>query len=344
MGCMIQAAGLKKRYKRHEALRGVDLAVPAGTVLGLLGPNGAGKTTIVRILTTLVSADEGSAAIAGLDVAKQSADVRQFIGLAGQYVSVDEMLTGRENLVLLGTLLHLGRRRAKQRADEMLERFDLTGAANRTVRGYSGGMRRRLDLATSIMGSPPVLFLDEPSVGLDPASRLAVWTTVREQVAEGVTVLLTTQYLEEADSLADQIVVIDSGLVIAEGTADQLKRKVGSDRLEISVTRPDDIPTAMRALALVTSAAPVVDKHRNRISISLDDGMAALASAAGSLRSSGVEVVDFALRKPSLDDVFFSLTGRKDEDRVTSGPAANANGGVGGGVLGEYQPPRACHS
>ncbi len=310
MDYLVQAIGLKKRYKGHEALRGIDLAIPAGTVLALLGPNGAGKTTTVRVLTTLVTADEGQVTVAGLDVRRQPKEVRRLIGLAGQYVSVDETLTGRENLVLLGTLLHLGRRRAKQRAGEMLERFELVNAADRPVRTYSGGMRRRLDLATSLLGSPAVLFLDEPSVGLDPNSRLAVWETVRELVAQGVTVLLTTQYLEEADQLADQIVVINAGMVIAEGTADQLKRKVGSDRLEISLLRPDHIPSAVAALTSVSLVAPAVDTHRNCISVPLENGITTLTAAASALQSAGIEVMDFALRRPSLDDVFFSLTGR----------------------------------
>jgi ABC-2 type transport system ATP-binding protein len=313
MDYMIQAIGLKKSYKRHEALRGVDLAVPTGTVLGLLGPNGAGKTTTVRILTTLLKPDEGTATIAGLDVGQRSREVRQLIGVAGQYVAVDDMLTGRENLTLLGTLLHLGRRGAKRRGDELLERFGLASAADRPVRGYSGGMRRRLDLAISIMANPPVLFLDEPTTGLDPNSRQGVWTTVREQVAAGTTVLLTTQYLDEADDLADQIVVIDSGVVIAEGTADQLKRKVGTDRLEISVGRPDEITAAVAALESAAIAEPSIDRHRNCISFPLDDGMAALAVAVNALKASGVTVEDIALRKPSLDDVFVSLTGRHSE-------------------------------
>jgi ABC-2 type transport system ATP-binding protein len=311
---MIQATGLKKRYKRHEALRGVDLAVPAGTVLGLLGPNGAGKTTTVRILTTLLKADEGKATIAGVDVRERSREVRQLIGLVGQYVSVDDILTGRENLTLLGTLLHLGRRQAKRRGDELLERFGLASAADRPVRDYSGGMRRRLDLAISVLAKPPVLFLDEPTTGLDPNSRLEVWTTIREQVDDGATVLLTTQYLDEADSLADHIIVIDSGLVIAEGTTDQLKRKIGTDRLEISVARPEDIATAIAALESVTIDEPSIDNHHNRISFPLDDGMATLTTAVNTLSASGVTVMDFALRKPSLDDVFISLTGRHSKE------------------------------
>ncbi|WP_200300968.1 ATP-binding cassette domain-containing protein [Streptomyces adelaidensis] len=309
----IQAEGLRKGYGRTQALRGVDLAVPAGTVLGLLGPNGAGKTTTVRTLATLLVPDGGRAEVAGYDVVSRPREVRRRIGLAGQYAAVDELLTGRENLVLIGTLLHLGRRAARARAAELLDRFDLTGAGDRPARTYSGGMRRRLDLAACLVARPSVLFLDEPTTGLDPASRMALWSAVRELVTDGVTVLLTTQYLEEADYLADRIVVVDAGRVIADGTPNELKRKVGEERLEIVVTHPDGVPAAVSALRRSTAAEPVVDREKGVVSIAVGDGMDSMhdiATAAAALHRENVEVADFALRRPTLDDVFVSLTGR----------------------------------
>ncbi|MGW3011252.1 ATP-binding cassette domain-containing protein [Streptomyces sp. NPDC001219] len=306
----IQAEGLCKRYKQHEALSGVDLAVPSGTVFGLLGPNGAGKTTTVRMLATLAEPDGGRAEVAGFDVVRQPHEVRRRIGLAGQYAAVDELLTGRENLVLIGRLLHLSRRSARERATRLLERFELTHAADRPAHTYSGGMRRRLDLAVCLVTTPSVLFLDEPTTGLDPVSRMALWNAVRELVADGVTVLLTTQYLDEADALADRIAVVDTGRVIAEGTPDELKRKVGDERLEIVVARPDDVPTAVTALRRISADEPSADPDRRTISLALGDGMTGIANAATALRQEGVEVVDFALRRPTLDDVFVTLTGQ----------------------------------
>ncbi|WP_405664190.1 ATP-binding cassette domain-containing protein [Streptomyces sp. RK9] len=306
----IRAEGLRKRYEQTEALGGVDLEVPSGTVLGLLGPNGAGKTTTVRMLATLLEPDGGRAEVAGFDVVREAREVRRRIGLAGQYAAVDEHLTGRENLVLIGTLLHLGRGAARQRAHDLLDRFDLTAAADRPARTYSGGMRRRLDLAACLVATPSVLFLDEPTTGLDPVSRMALWNVVRELVADGMTVLLTTQYLEEADFLADRITVIDSGRVIADGTPDELKRKVGEERLEVSVARPDGLAAAVAALRGVSAGEPSVDADGGLISIALSDGTGGLADAAVALRQQGVEVADFALRRPTLDEVFVTLTGR----------------------------------
>jgi ABC-2 type transport system ATP-binding protein len=306
----IETEKLSQRYKTHEALRGVDLAVRPGTVLGLLGPNGAGKTTTVRILATLLEPTGGRAMVAGYDVAREPREVRRRIGLAGQYAAVDELLTGRENLVLLGTLLHLGRRRAKERAEVLLERFSLTEAADRSLKTYSGGMRRRLDLATCLLAEPSVLFLDEPTTGLDPTSRIQLWKTVRELVGEGVTVLLTTQYLEEADSLADQVAVIAAGQVIAEGTPDQLKRKVGQERLEIVLASTARIGDAVTALTSVTTVAPVVDDEKGTLSLHLDSGIDGIAAISAALSHAGIEVDDFAVRRPTLDDVFLTLTGQ----------------------------------
>jgi ABC-2 type transport system ATP-binding protein len=308
----IRAEGLRKRYGEVEALGGVDLAVPAGTVLGLLGPNGAGKTTTIRILTTLLPPDDGTATVAGFDVVREATKVREHIGLAGQYAAVDARLSGRQNLKLIGVLHGLPRRVAKARADELLERFELSDAANRETRTYSGGMRRRLDLAASVVADPAVLFLDEPTSGLDPASRQVLWRMIREYVAGGTTVLLTTQNLEEADELASQVVVVEAGNVIAAGTPDELKRKVGGDRLEISPVEVADVPQVVSALSRATAGVPVVAADGRSVSVPLtgDVGaIAATASAAAALNEAGVEVSDFGVRRPTLVEVFLTLTG-----------------------------------
>jgi ABC-2 type transport system ATP-binding protein len=301
---MIEAENLVKRFGGHVALSGVTLSARKGSVLGVLGPNGAGKTTTVRILSTLVTPDSGRAVVAGHDVMKAPHEVRRRIGLAGQYAALDGELTGRENLALIGVLQDLSWRASRARAAELLERFDLLDVADRPVRTYSGGLRRRVDLAACLVAWPPVVFLDEPTTGLDPTSRMALWRMVRELVAEGITVLLTTQYLEEADQLADRIVVVDHGAVIAEGTSAQLKRMVGGEWLEVAVASPDDLPLALGALA---KAKPVDDL---RLALELSDGMATVAGAADALRQRGVAVTGFEVRRPSLDDVFVQLTGK----------------------------------
>jgi ABC-2 type transport system ATP-binding protein len=310
----IVTEGLRRSFGPIKAVDGVDLAAPAGTVLGLLGPNGAGKTTIVRILTTLLAPDGGSARVAGYDVVADAEPLRSVIGLAGQYAAVDENLTGRENLDLVGRLYHLGKGEARRRADEMLERFDLTDAANRTVKTYSGGMRRRLDLGASLIGRPQVLFLDEPTTGLDPRSRFSLWDVIRELVVDGTTLLLTTQYLEEADRLADHIAVIDGGRVIAEGTTDQLKSRVGGDLLAVRVADRARVAEAAEAIAELGSGAPQVVAESGELSLPVRQGAAILAEVVRRLDAQGLEISDLALGRPTLDDVFLALTGRVAEE------------------------------
>ncbi len=306
---IIQAEGLVKRYGDVTALDGLDLRVPEGTVLALLGPNGAGKTTTVRVLTTLLTPDAGSATVAGVDVLHDPAGVRARIGLSGQYAAVDEYLTGFENLDMIGRLYRLGRTRSKARARELLERFDLAESGDRPVKGYSGGMRRRLDLAGSLVASPSVLFLDEPTTGLDPRSRTGMWDVIRELVAGGTTLLLTTQYLEEADRLADDIVVIDKGRVIAQGTADELKAQVGGERIEVVVGSVGELEPARVVLAEIASGEIVVEDHVRKLTAPVTGGGKVLVDAVGRLDAAGIDVLDVGLRRPTLDDVFLSLTG-----------------------------------
>jgi ABC-2 type transport system ATP-binding protein len=314
MADVITARGLVKRYGDVTALDGLDLTVPEGTVLGLLGPNGAGKTTAVRVLTTLLDADAGSATVAGVDVFADPQGVRRRIGLSGQYAAVDEYLTGFENLDMIGRLYKLGRTRSRERARELLERFTLTEAGDRPVKGYSGGMRRRLDLAGALVAAPSVLFLDEPTTGLDPRSRTDMWDVIRELVAGGTTLLLTTQYLEEADRLADAICVIDRGRVIAQGTADALKEQVGGERVEVVVRDDAELSTAQAVLSEIATGEVVVEREVRRIIAPVTGGGKVLVEALARLDSAGVEVLDVGLRRPTLDDVFLSLTGHATAD------------------------------
>ena len=311
MGNVIEATGLVKRYGEVVALDGLDLEVPEGSVLGLLGPNGAGKTTAVRILTTLLVPDEGHAVVAGHDVLADPQSVRESIGLSGQYAAVDEQLSGFENLDMIGRLYRLGAARSRERARELLERFDLVEAADRPVKGYSGGMRRRLDLAGALVAKPQVLFLDEPTTGLDPASRREMWSVIRELLRGGTTLLLTTQYLEEADQLADEILVIDHGRAIARGTADELKQQVGGERIEFVVADAAQLAAAGSALAGVAVGEVTTDAQQRRVTAPVSDGPTALRRALRALDGTDVELVDVGLRRPTLDDVFMTLTGAR---------------------------------
>jgi len=306
----ITAEGLHKTYGDVGAVAGLDLAVPAGTVLALLGPNGAGKTTSVYMLTTLVRPDAGTARVAGYDVVRQADAVRGAIGLAGQFPAVDDFLTGRENLEQVGRLYHLGRRESRRRAQELLERMELLEAASRLAGTYSGGMRRRLDVAASLVGRAPVLFLDEPTTGLDPQGRLSLWGLIRELVGDGTTVLLTTQYLEEADQLADRIVVMDRGRVVADGTSDELKARYRGDRLELRLAAPADVPAALGALAGIGAHEPLAEDEHGVVTIAIDDGAAALPAVVRRLDDASIPVSAVSIRRPSLDDVFLMLTGR----------------------------------
>ena len=310
----VETSGLHKSYGDVQALRGVDLSVETGSVFGLLGPNGAGKTTAVRILTTLLAPDEGSARVAGFDVVRDARKVRQHIGLAGQYAAVDENLTGFENLEMVGRLYHLGRGHSRDRARELLASFDLSEAGDRLVRTYSGGMRRRLDLAAALVARPPVLFLDEPTTGLDIRSRIGLWDAIEALVSEGTTVLLTTQYLDEADRLADRIAVIDQGLVIAEGTPEELKSQVGGERLEIHLCDGDRGEEAVVALASIASDQPFLEDGTVRVPVAERRGT--IAAAVRRLDEAGIAIDDIAVSTPTLDDVFLTLTGRAVEQET----------------------------
>ncbi len=310
--CAIEVDGLEKSFGDVRALDGIDLRAPVGTILGLLGPNGAGKTTAVRILTTLLPPDGGSARVAGLDVVRDAAALRAKIGLAGQYAAVDENLTGFENLEMVGRLYHLGAGPARERAGELLERFSLTDAAQRLVKTYSGGMRRRLDLAAALVARPPVLFLDEPTTGLDPRSRIQLWETIEARVAAGTTVLLTTQYLDEADRLADRIAVIDQGRVIAEGKPDELKSRVGGERLEVTLEDPSQEEATIEALAPLAEERPKCEHGTLVMPLNRERG--GIAEAVRRLDTASVRIADIAVRRPTLDDVFITLTGHAAEE------------------------------
>ncbi len=320
-GTAITAEGLVKVYRTRagevRALDGLDLTVAEGSVLGLLGPNGAGKTTTVRILATLLRPDAGRATIAGFDVGKQADQIRSVIGLSGQYAAVDENLTGRENLWMFGRLYQLSKAEARQRAGDLLDQFDLADAGDRTVKTYSGGMRRRLDLASALIGRPRLLFLDEPTTGLDPRSRIGMWDVIRGLVREGTTLLLTTQYLEEADELADSIAVVDHGKIIARGTADELKSQVGGERIEVVVHRREDIAQAVELLARAGDGECSVDEHTRRLTVPALGGAQRLVQVVRDLDEAAIAIDDIGLRRPTLDDVFLSLTGRAAEEAIS---------------------------
>ena len=327
MTLAIKASGLAKAYGDVVALNGIDIEVEQGTVLGLLGPNGSGKTTTVRILATLLQADSGSASVGGFDVATQPDEVRSVIGLTGQYAAVDEYLTGRENLELFGRLFHLSKFDAAKRAAELLDRFDLSDAADRGIKGYSGGMRRRLDLAASLIGRPNVLFLDEPTTGLDPRSRQGMWEVIEDLISEGTTVLLTTQYLEEADQLANRIVVLDHGNVIAKGTSNELKSQVGGDRIEIVVESVGDVSNAAGLIQEFGSAPAITEVLTKTILLPVAGGSTAIVNIVRKLDENKISIADIALRRPTLDDVFLSLTGHATENtEEVSKPAKGRRG------------------
>ena len=307
----IIAQDVYKHFGDVKALDGVSIAGETGKVLGLLGPNGAGKTTLVRILTTLLKPDKGAVHVGGLDVLRQKQQVREIIGLAGQYTAVDEILTGRENLDMVSRLYHMPRSAAKVRAQELLEQFALTDAADRPVKTYSGGMRRRLDLAASIVARPSILFLDEPTTGLDPRTRIVMWDTIRSLVSDGTTLLLTTQYLEEADELADKIVVIDHGRVIAEGTSDELKANMAADFIDITVANPQETAKAAQLLQPLSDESPHTDSQRGHISIAVESGAQSIAEVVRLLDAETVHIAELNLRRPSLNDVFLSITGEE---------------------------------
>jgi ABC-2 type transport system ATP-binding protein len=307
---IISINNLTKSFKSVDVLKGIDLTVEKGTMLALLGPNGAGKTTTIRILSTLLTPDSGSVLINGFDIVKDADSVRSSIGLTGQYAAVDELLTGRENLIMMGQLYHLSKTDARKRAEELLVEFDLVDAADRIAKTYSGGMRRRLDLALSLIAAPPILFLDEPTTGLDPRSRITIWEIIKKLMAKGTTILLTTQYLDEADKLADKIAVLDHGKIIAQGTANELKAMVGKERLEVTIDKDSDFAKAKNA---ISGDSKETDEDERKISITTEGTVADLKRVLDAMATAGVEVETFSLHKPTLDDVFLTLTGHATE-------------------------------